>query len=83
MIDSIEWTGANIRALRKHLRENQTEFAQRIGFSAPAPVSNLEREEYEATATMQRLLDLIAYVYDWRPGKERQPMRPVLAPRSA
>ena len=67
MIDPIEWTGPNVRALRKHLRENQTEFAERVGYSSPAPVSNLEREVGVITGTMQRLLDHIARAHDWQP----------------
>ena len=70
MTDSIEWTGPTIRALRKHLRENQTEFAKRIGFSGPVTVSNIERGEYEATDTMRRLLDLIAQTNNWQPKEK-------------
>jgi transcriptional regulator with XRE-family HTH domain len=68
MTDPIEWSGANIRALRKHVRENQTEFSERIGLSGPSPVSNLEREAHEATPTMCRLLDYIASAHDWQPA---------------
>jgi transcriptional regulator with XRE-family HTH domain len=67
MSTNIDWTGVTVRALRKHLRENQTEFAERIGLSSPSGVSNLEREVHAVTPTMQRLLDLIAHTHDWRP----------------
>ena len=70
MNDSIEWSGATIRALRKHLRENQTEFASRVGLASPGSVSNLEREFYEPSETMQRLLDLIAQTNDWQPKEK-------------
>ncbi len=65
---SIQWTGARIRALRKHVRENQTEFAQRLGYSSGAArISDFEREVAELPGTIERLLDLWADRVGWTP----------------
>ena len=63
-----EWTGERLRAFRKHLRENQTQFAERLGYSNGTPrISDLERGKAEIFGPLSRMLDLWAEREGWRP----------------
>ena len=51
-----DWTPDRIKALRKRLNMNQTQFAAALGFSRQASVSELERGEFEPSGSTAELL---------------------------
>lgn len=66
--DSREWTGDQVRALRKRLRLSQEEFADLLGLNRSRSVGDLEHERTKASGAVAVLLDLIDE-YDGLPGR--------------
>lgn len=56
----MNWTPDRIKALRERLGLTQTAFAEAIGLSRHASVSDLETGRTSATGTLARLLDAIS-----------------------
>lgn len=67
--DTREWTGDEIRDLRKRLRFNQEEFAELLGLSRSRSVGDLEKGRTRATGAVAVLLDLIDQ-YDGLPSRK-------------
>lgn len=55
----MEWTPERIRALRKQLRLNQTEMAERLGYNRTSSISDLELGKFEPSPAVCILLDIL------------------------
>ena len=56
----MKWTPENIKALRKRLGLNQTEFGQQLGYAQPqVRISELERGEMKPGGAVMLLLDML------------------------
>ena len=63
----MEWTSAQIKALREHLEWTQTQLGEELGYGAPkARVSELERDVRRASGPVRRLLDRLAEEHDFK-----------------
>ena len=56
----MDWTPDRIKALRERLSLNQSAFADALGLSRTASISDLETGRTSATGTLARLLDAIS-----------------------
>ena len=57
----MEWTSAQIKALRDHLGWTQTQFGEQLGYGAPkVRVSELERDVRRASGPVRRHFDRLA-----------------------
>ena len=52
----MDWTPAQIKALRKRLRYTQQQFADALGYARKQSVSDLERGKMTVTGPVSRLL---------------------------